>query len=65
MLFLPQQADMTGLLTVSEDRVKYLDFSVPLYMEHIGVVVKRPVLEPDVAGFVKPLSVSVSVWHSG
>lgn len=52
---------MTGLLTVNEARVKYLDFSEPLYMEQIQVAVKRPVLEPDVAGFVKPLSESVSV----
>ncbi|KAK8378381.1 hypothetical protein O3P69_011098 [Scylla paramamosain] len=45
-------ADMTGLLVVDEARMKHLDFTVPLFMERFLAVVKRPVLEPDVAGFV-------------
>ncbi|XP_050718652.1 glutamate receptor 4-like [Eriocheir sinensis] len=47
---------MTGLLTVREDRANYLDFTRPLYREFVQVVVQRPVLEPDVAGFVKPFT---------
>lgn len=53
---------MTGLLTVNGDRARYLDFTVPLYMESILVLVKRPVLEPDVAGFVKPFTATVSYF---
>lgn len=52
---------MTGLLTLNEARMKYVDFTVPLFMERIHVAVKRPVLGPDVAGFVKPLTVFVRV----
>ena len=52
---------MTGLLTVDEARVKRLDFTVPLFVERIYVTVKRPVLERDMAGFVKPLTIPVRV----
>ncbi|XP_063850449.1 uncharacterized protein LOC135094347 [Scylla paramamosain] len=52
-------ADMTGLLVVDEARMKHLDFTVPLFMERFLAVVKRPVLEPDVAGFVKPFTTFV------
>lgn len=50
---------MTALLTVNEARGRYLDFTVPLYMERVPVSVKRPALEPDVAGFVKPFKATV------
>ncbi|XP_050707404.1 glutamate receptor 4-like isoform X3 [Eriocheir sinensis] len=50
------QVDMTGVLTVTEGRTKHLDFSRHLFLEIMQVAVKRPVLEPDVAGFVKPFT---------
>ncbi|XP_063850320.1 glutamate receptor-like [Scylla paramamosain] len=53
------EADMTGLLTVNEARMRHLDFTVPLFVEQIHVAVRRPVLEPDMAGFVKPFTIFV------
>ncbi|MPC63292.1 hypothetical protein E2C01_057388 [Portunus trituberculatus] len=50
---------MTGLLTVDEVRMRHLDFTVPLFLEQIHIGVRRPVLEPDMAGFVKPLTIFV------
>ena len=50
---------MTGLLTVNEERMRHLDFTVPLFVEQIHVAVRRPVLEPDMAGFIKPFNVFV------
>lgn len=45
---------------VSDSRLRVVDYSVPVDMEQQAIIYKRPAFEADVAGFVKPFSLSVS-----
>ncbi|XP_076029122.1 glutamate receptor ionotropic, delta-2-like [Oratosquilla oratoria] len=50
-----QEADASlSLYSVSYERSKHVDFSIPLFIDEWRVVFKRPVLEPDIMGFIKP-----------
>ncbi|XP_071525285.1 glutamate receptor-like [Panulirus ornatus] len=47
--------NMSGVIfSVDQSRARAVDFSVPLYMNTHVLTYVRPVLEPDVVGFVKP-----------
>ncbi|XP_042216375.1 glutamate receptor 1-like [Homarus americanus] len=49
------EVDMTGVvMSLSDERNQAIDFSVPLYMDASKLAYKRPVLESDITGFVKP-----------
>ncbi|CAL4098977.1 unnamed protein product, partial [Meganyctiphanes norvegica] len=49
-------ADMGTPMSASADNYQDIDFSEPLFIEGFAAAYKRPVPEPDFAGFVKPMS---------
>ena len=50
---------------MSAVRVKHFNHTYPFAMEGMGVMLKNPQAEPDVAGFVKPFPDLVSRNHFG
>ncbi|MPC24734.1 Glutamate receptor 2 [Portunus trituberculatus] len=51
------EADMTGVVVgLDLDRSKVVDFSDFLYMDQERLIYKRPVVESDMAGFLKPFT---------
>lgn len=53
---------MTALgLALTYQRAEDLDFSEYLYLEESSAAYKRPVLQPDVAGFLRPFTAYVSL----
>ena len=57
---LEQKADMTGVVVgLDQERNRYVDFSDFLYMDQERLIYKRPVLESDMAGFLKPYTTTV------
>lgn len=57
-----QEMNMTGTgLALTHDRAEALDFSEYLYLEESSAAYKRPVLQPDVAGFLRPFTGYVSL----
>ncbi|XP_045621781.1 glutamate [NMDA] receptor subunit 1 [Procambarus clarkii] len=49
--------DLVGVPFVPNSMLtQYVDFGVPMYMDWQGLVYRRPGLEGDLAGFVKPFS---------
>ncbi|XP_063606709.1 uncharacterized protein LOC134781386 [Penaeus indicus] len=62
---LRQEVNMTALgLALTYQRAKDLDFSEYLYLEESSAAYKRPVLQPDVAGFLRPFTAYMwcSIW---
>ncbi|XP_069987022.1 glutamate receptor 1-like isoform X1 [Penaeus vannamei] len=62
---LRQEMNMTGTgLALTHDRAEALDFSEYLYLEESSAAYKRPVLQPDVAGFLRPFTgyMWCSIW---
>lgn len=58
-----QESDMTGVVVgLDLERTKVVDFSTFLFMDTEKITFKRPVLESDMAGFVKPYTAVVSCW---
>ncbi|XP_069987765.1 glutamate receptor ionotropic, kainate glr-3-like [Penaeus vannamei] len=47
---------MCCFLTMSVQRKEVIDFSEPVYQEEFILTYKRPVLEPDITGFIKPFA---------
>ncbi|KAK8400694.1 hypothetical protein O3P69_002471 [Scylla paramamosain] len=55
-----QEADMTAVVVgLDEERTSVVDFSDFLYIDQNSIVYKRPVLESDMAGFLKPYTATV------
>lgn len=53
---------MSGtVLSMDAERAEAVDFSEPLYMDKQVIVNKKPVLESDLAGFMKPFTPSVGL----
>ena len=51
---------MTGTVVgLDLERTTVADFSDFLYMDHERLIYKRPVLESDMAGFMKPFTFTV------
>ena len=46
---------------MSPDRIKVVDFSEPLLMDESSILWYNPVIEPDLAGFIKPYTYSVCI----
>lgn len=60
-----QEVAMSGiLLTFSEDRAKAVDFSQPLYKDTQTLVYKRPEIQADLSGFLKPYTTPVKIKSS-
>ncbi|MPC71247.1 hypothetical protein E2C01_065519 [Portunus trituberculatus] len=58
-----QEADMSSsLYTVSQARSRAVAFSYPFTVDQFSFSYVRPVLRSDVVGFIKPLSLSVSIF---
>ncbi|XP_042888517.1 glutamate receptor-like [Penaeus japonicus] len=54
------EADMSGVVfSVTEDRHKSVDFSVPLFVNEHILAYTKPTFQPDIVGFMKPYSVSL------
>ncbi|XP_076038390.1 putative glutamate receptor [Oratosquilla oratoria] len=45
-----------SVFAVSYDRAQQVDFSIPVWIDEWKIVYKRPVIEPDLQGFVKPFT---------
>ncbi|KAK8391846.1 hypothetical protein O3P69_017454 [Scylla paramamosain] len=45
-----------GPMGISEDRSEVMDVSVPLFMDQQTIAYKRPELQPELAGFIKPFT---------
>ncbi|KAK3856511.1 hypothetical protein Pcinc_037167 [Petrolisthes cinctipes] len=57
---------MSGvLLTFSKDRAKAVDFSQPLYKDTQTLVYKRPEVQADLSGFLKPYSTPIWILLLG
>lgn len=57
---------MTGVVVgLDFERTKVVDFSTYLFMDTEKITFKRPVLESDMAGFVKPYTPAVSIFEYG
>ncbi|XP_050689951.1 uncharacterized protein LOC126982144 [Eriocheir sinensis] len=54
------ETDVTTMLIMSLKRAMAFDFSDFLYIEEHSASYKRPVLESDISGFIKPFSPLVS-----
>ncbi|XP_076059678.1 putative glutamate receptor [Oratosquilla oratoria] len=48
-----------SVFAVSYDRAQQVDFSIPVWIDEWKIVYKRPVIEPDLQGFVKPFTLGV------
>ncbi|XP_068208351.1 probable glutamate receptor [Palaemon carinicauda] len=52
-----KEADFSGvILSVNEYRIRYVDFSTPLFMDEKILSYKRPEIEPDTNGMFKPFT---------
>ncbi|XP_064123055.1 glutamate receptor ionotropic, kainate 2-like [Macrobrachium nipponense] len=50
------EAAMTSVFADTYERRQLVDFTVPLFVDESAVIYKRPELEPDIFGFVKPFT---------
>ncbi|XP_042860255.1 uncharacterized protein LOC122246064 [Penaeus japonicus] len=60
-----EEINMTGIgLALTYQRAQDLEFSEYLYLEESSAAYKRPVLQPDVAGFLRPFTAYIwcVVW---
>ncbi|XP_066940101.1 glutamate receptor ionotropic, kainate 2-like [Macrobrachium rosenbergii] len=50
------EAALTSVFADTYERRQLVDFTVPLFVDESAVIYKRPELEPDIFGFVKPFT---------
>ncbi|XP_069165572.1 glutamate receptor isoform X1 [Procambarus clarkii] len=50
------EADIAGVMSITQDRYAILDFSEPVFIDDFKILYKRPVLGPEIAGFIRPFS---------
>ncbi|XP_071546453.1 glutamate receptor ionotropic, delta-1-like [Panulirus ornatus] len=53
------EADLSTLLTLTWERTYYTDFSAMLMMDDFKITHKRPMLEADLGGFIKPFTLQL------
>ena len=53
---------MTGVVVgLDQERTSVADFTSYLYIDQKTIIYKRPMIEPDIAGFLKPYTATVRI----